>query len=113
MVECKRRAPAVTSGGEYGRTRAALLRRRSLARPPPVRGKLPRWLLKVLENGEVVTFMAIAVALLAIAIVVFVSGSTTSWWRRGGGRAVRLPGPGAALRQGRRRLPAAGSGSPA
>jgi hypothetical protein len=28
----------------------------------------------VLENGEVVTFMAIAVALLAIAIVVFVSG---------------------------------------
>ena len=37
-------------------------------------GKVPRWLLKVLENGEVVTFMAIAVALLAIAIVVFVSG---------------------------------------
>jgi len=54
----------------------------ALPRPPPVRGKLPRWLLKVLENGEVVTFMASAVALLAIAIVVFVSGSTTSWWRR-------------------------------
>ena len=54
----------------------------ALPRPPPVRGKLPRWLLKALENGEVVTFMAIAVALLAIAIVVFVSGSTTSWWRR-------------------------------
>jgi hypothetical protein len=54
----------------------------ALPRPPPVRGKLPRWLLKVLENGEVVTFMVIAVALLAIAIVVFVSGSTTSWWRR-------------------------------
>src|ERR1700684_4196344 len=87
MVECKRRAPAVTSGGEYGRTRAALLRRRSLARPPPVRGKLPRWLLKVLENGELVTFMAIAVALLAIAIVVFVSGVhdlvvAPAWWSR-------------------------------
>src|ERR1700733_9972549 len=84
----------------------------ALPRPPPVRGKLPRWLLKALENGEVVTFMAIAVALLAIAIVVFVSGSTTSWWRRRGGRAVRLPGPGAALRQARPRLTAPGPGSP-
>ena len=48
-------------------------------------GKLPRWLLKVLENGEVVTFMAIAVALLAIAIVVFVGGVhdlvvVPAWW---------------------------------
>jgi cytochrome d ubiquinol oxidase subunit I len=52
-----------------------------------VRGKLPRWLLTVLENGEVVTFMAIAVALLAIAIVVFVSGVhglvvAPAWWSR-------------------------------
>ena len=59
----------------------------ALPRPPPVRGKLPRWLLKVLENGEVVTFMASAVALLAIAIVVFVSGVhdlvvAPAWWSR-------------------------------
>src|SRR6202167_559886 len=59
----------------------------ALPRPPPVRGKLPRWLLKVLENGEAVTFMAIAVGLLAIAIVVFVSGVhdlvvAPAWWSR-------------------------------
>jgi hypothetical protein len=63
--------------------------------PPPVRGKLPRWLLTVLENGEVVTFMAIAVALLAIAIVVFVSGVhdlvvAPAWRSR-----CPFPGPGA------------------
>jgi uncharacterized membrane protein (DUF373 family) len=45
-----------------------------LPRPPPVRGKLPAWLLKTLVHGETATFMAIAVALLVIAIVVFVRG---------------------------------------
>ena len=33
-----------------------------LPRPPPVRGKMPRWLLRVLALSENVMFMAIAVA---------------------------------------------------
>jgi uncharacterized membrane protein (DUF373 family) len=45
-----------------------------LPRPPPVRGKLPRWLLRMLVRAESVMFMAIAVALLVIAVVVFVRG---------------------------------------
>jgi uncharacterized membrane protein (DUF373 family) len=43
-----------------------------LPRPPPVRGKAPRWLLRCLVRGETVMFMAVAVALLAIAVWVFV-----------------------------------------
>ena len=42
--------------------------------PPPVRGRLSRWLLGALVRGESVTFMAIAVALVVIAVVVFVRG---------------------------------------
>src|SRR5487761_562148 len=45
-----------------------------LPRPAPVRGKLPSWLLRTLVHGESATFMAIAVALLAIALVVFARG---------------------------------------
>jgi len=42
--------------------------------PPPVHGKAARWLLRVLACGEAVMFLAIAVALLIIAVVVFVRG---------------------------------------
>src|ERR1700683_82808 len=45
-----------------------------LLRPPPVRGRLPRWLLHALVHGETIMFMAIAVALLVIAVAVFVQG---------------------------------------
>jgi uncharacterized membrane protein (DUF373 family) len=45
-----------------------------LPRPPPVHGKLPRWLLRGLVEAESITFMAIAVALVVIAVVVFVRG---------------------------------------
>jgi hypothetical protein len=45
-----------------------------LPRPPAVRGRLPQWLLRTLVHGEAVMFMAIAVALLVIAVVVFVQG---------------------------------------
>jgi uncharacterized membrane protein (DUF373 family) len=45
-----------------------------LPRPPPVRGKLPRWLLQALVRGETIMFMAIAVGLLVITVVVFVLG---------------------------------------
>lgn len=45
-----------------------------LPRPPPVRGRLSRWLLGALVRAESVTFMAIAVALVVIAVVVFVRG---------------------------------------
>lgn len=45
-----------------------------LPRPPAVHGKLPRGLLKALERGESITFMAIAVGLLVIALVVFAEG---------------------------------------
>jgi uncharacterized membrane protein (DUF373 family) len=74
MGEGKRRAPAVTSGVTMAGPEQLSYDDEGLPRPPPVRGNLPRWLLKALENGETFTFMAIAVALLAIAIVVFVSG---------------------------------------
>jgi uncharacterized membrane protein (DUF373 family) len=46
-----------------------------LPRPPPVRGKAPRWLLRVLVMSENLMFMAIAVALVIIAVVVFVRGA--------------------------------------
>ena len=42
--------------------------------PPPVHGKAARWLLRMLAYGEGVMFLAIAVALLTIAVVVFVRG---------------------------------------
>lgn len=45
-----------------------------LPRPPPVRGKASRWLLRLLAQGETALFMVIAVALVAIAVVVFVRG---------------------------------------
>jgi uncharacterized membrane protein (DUF373 family) len=43
-----------------------------LPRPPPVRGKAPRWLLRTLVRGESIMFMAVAAALLVIAVWVFV-----------------------------------------
>ena len=45
-----------------------------LPRPPPVRGKLSRWLVRAMVHAESVMFLAIAVALLVIAVVVFVRG---------------------------------------
>ncbi len=42
--------------------------------PPPVHGKAARWVLRMPAYGEGVMFLAIAVALLAIAVVVFVRG---------------------------------------
>lgn len=45
-----------------------------LPRPPPIRGKTPRLLLRTLARGETVTFMTVAFALLVIAIVVLVRG---------------------------------------
>ena len=45
-----------------------------LPRPQPVHGKLPRGLVKFLARGETAMFMAIAVALLVIAVFVFIRG---------------------------------------
>jgi uncharacterized membrane protein (DUF373 family) len=45
-----------------------------LPRPPPVRGKASQWLLQFLVHGENITFMAIAVALLVVAVAVFGRG---------------------------------------
>lgn len=45
-----------------------------LPRPPPVHGEVPRWLLRFLVHGETALFMVIAVALVVIAVVVFVRG---------------------------------------
>lgn len=42
--------------------------------PPPVRGRAARWLIRILVRGESAMFVAIAVALLAIAVVVLVRG---------------------------------------
>ncbi len=42
--------------------------------PPPARGKAARWLLEVMVYGEKIMFMAIALALLVITVVVFVRG---------------------------------------
>jgi hypothetical protein len=42
--------------------------------PPPVHGKASRALLRLLVQCEKITFMAIAVALIGIAIWVFVRG---------------------------------------
>jgi uncharacterized membrane protein YgcG len=45
-----------------------------LPRPPAVQGKLPRSLLRLLVRGESLMFVAIAVALVVIAVAVFVRG---------------------------------------
>jgi uncharacterized membrane protein (DUF373 family) len=45
-----------------------------LPRPSPVRGRAAYWMLRLLVKGEIALFMAIAVALIAIAVVVFVHG---------------------------------------
>jgi uncharacterized membrane protein (DUF373 family) len=45
-----------------------------LPRPAPVRGKAAHWLLRLLVQGEITLFMGIAVALIVIAVVVFVRG---------------------------------------
>jgi uncharacterized membrane protein (DUF373 family) len=42
--------------------------------PPPAESKASRWLLKALVQSEKILFMAIAVALVAIAVVVFARG---------------------------------------
>ena len=43
-----------------------------LPRPPPMRGKIPKLLIRGLVATESILFLAIAVALAAIAVVVFV-----------------------------------------
>lgn len=45
-----------------------------LPRPPPVHGSVPRWLLRLLVHGEAILFTVAAVALMVIAVVVFVRG---------------------------------------
>ena len=57
-------------GGPESRT----LDNEGLPRPPPARGKIPRSALRILVHAESVMFMAIAVALVVIAIVVFARG---------------------------------------
>ncbi len=42
-----------------------------LPRPPPVHGTVPRLLVKIMVKVETVTFMAVAIALLVIAVVAF------------------------------------------
>jgi uncharacterized membrane protein (DUF373 family) len=42
--------------------------------PPPAEGRAARWLLTIMERGETVLFITIALALLVIAVVVFVHG---------------------------------------
>ena len=42
--------------------------------PPRAEGRAARWLLTIMERGETVLFIAIALALLVIAVVVFVHG---------------------------------------
>ena len=61
-------------GGPESRT----LDDEGLPRPPAVRGKIPRSVLRILVHAESVMFMAIAVALMVIAVVV----CTISCWRR-------------------------------
>jgi uncharacterized membrane protein (DUF373 family) len=57
-------------GGPESRT----LDDEGLPRPPAVRGKIPRSALWILVHAESVMFMAIAVALVVIAVVVFARG---------------------------------------
>jgi uncharacterized membrane protein (DUF373 family) len=45
-----------------------------LPRPPPVRGRAPRLLLRLLAQGESALFVCIAIALIVIAVVVFIRG---------------------------------------
>jgi uncharacterized membrane protein (DUF373 family) len=45
-----------------------------LPAPEPLRGSASRWLIRLVVYGENVMFMAVAVALLMIAVVVFVRG---------------------------------------
>lgn len=45
-----------------------------LPKPAPVRGKIPRLLLRALVDGESIMFLALAVALVAMAVAVFVRG---------------------------------------
>jgi uncharacterized membrane protein (DUF373 family) len=42
--------------------------------PPPAKGQIARWVLTIMERGETVLFIAIALALLGIAVVVFIRG---------------------------------------
>ena len=63
-------------------------------RPPPVHGKRSCGLLKPLDRGESVTFMAIAVGLLVIALVMFAEGThALVVARRTGSSRSQLPGP--------------------
>ena len=57
-------------GGPESRT----LDDEGLPRPPAVRGKIPRSVLRILVHAESVMFMAIAVALVVIAVGVFARG---------------------------------------
>jgi uncharacterized membrane protein (DUF373 family) len=57
-------------GGPQSRT----LDDEGLPRPPAVQGKIPRSVLQILVRAESVMFMAIAVALVVITVVVFARG---------------------------------------
>lgn len=48
-----------------------------LPRPPPIKGKLPRYMLRILENCESITFLAIAIGLFGIVVAVFVQEVVT------------------------------------
>ena len=65
-------------GGPESRT----LDDEGLPRPPAVRGKIPRSVLRILVHAESVMFMAIARPVV-IAVVVFARGGTISCWPRG------------------------------
>ena len=92
-------------GGPESRT----LDDEGLPRPPAVRGKIPRSALWILVHAESVMFMAIAVALVVIAVVVFARGGHDH--PGGQQRAVHRGRPRAGADHrgpaGRRRLPAA------
>ncbi len=57
-----------------GRPELRSLDDEGLPLPPPARSKASRWLLQVLVYSEKAMFMAIALALVVIAVVVFVRG---------------------------------------
>ena len=48
-----------------------------LPRPPPIEGKLPRYMLRILENCESITFLAIAIGLFGLVVAVFVQEVAT------------------------------------
>lgn len=69
------RTPVEAPGGPApGQPELRSLDDEGLPLPPPVRSAVSRWLMRGLVFGEKVLFLAIALALLVIAVVVFVRG---------------------------------------